>query len=136
MAFVHASEFRRFVKYCVSGFVAGVPYLALYYGLTKYAGVWYITSSIPASILHIIIKTILVTFWTFENRDTAKTHHQLGQYFALEFINFALNTVLLYLFVEYAHLGYMLAQCIVAALLAVEGFAVGRWVIFPAENPE
>ncbi|MDO8407882.1 MAG: GtrA family protein [bacterium] len=116
---------------CKFGIVGGVGtglYYGLLYGLTEYAHVWYLESSIVASIAHFVLKFFLLKFWAFEDRDLARVHHQLGYFFGLSVLNFGLNTLGLYVLVQYFHLWYLEAQVILTILLPIEVLVASCWI--------
>lgn len=107
-------------KFCIAGGVGTGLYYGLLYGLTEYANVWYLESSVIASIAHFALKFLLLKFWAFEDRDLTRVHHQLGYFFGLSVLNFGLNTLGLYALVQYVHLWYIEAQIILTILLPIE----------------
>ena len=130
---IKALEEQRVVRYIVSGGTATASSLAVLYVFTDFLHVWYLTSSIIGLITGFSISFILQKFWTFQNAGLERVHIQFPLHVALSLSNIAINTVLLYGFVQYLHVWYLLAQFINAALLACMNFFIYRHFIFP--NP-
>ena len=69
-------------------------------------------------------------FWTFNNRETSRTHIQLAQYLAITLGNLALNTLLVYIGVAILGLWYLLAQIIASVLIALYSYFVYQRFVF------
>ena len=130
---IKALEERRVVRYIVSGGTATASNFVVLYTLTEFLHIWYLTSSIFALLMGFAISFILQKFWTFQNAGFERVHIQLPLHIALSLANIAINTVLLYGFVQYLHVWYLLAQFINAVLLACMNFFIYHHFIFP--NP-
>ena len=128
VALVGQLSWWQVFKFCIAGSVGTGLYYGLLYGLTEFAQVWYLGSSIVASIAHFVLKFSLLKFWAFEDRDLTRVHHQLGYFFGLSVVNFGLNTLGLYVLVQYGHLWYMEAQIILTILLPIEVLIVSCWI--------
>jgi dolichol-phosphate mannosyltransferase len=121
----------RIARYLVSGGTAtGVNFVALY-ALTEYSHLWYLTSSVIAITLGFLTSFVLQKFWTFRNNGLKKAPVQFSLHFLLSLLNLALNTLFLYLLVQYAHLWYMLAQFFISGALACMNYVIYRRIIFP-----
>lgn len=119
MALTGRLSWKQFLKFCfVIVLLAGI-YYGLLYGLTEFAHVWYLASSVVASAAHGALKFLLLKFWTFENRDLARVHHQLGYFLGMGALNFGLNTLGLYVLVQYYGMWYLEAQAILTLLLSI-----------------
>ncbi len=114
------------VRYCIAGSVGVVVYYAVLYGLTEYAGFWYVASSVIGSVLNIVVNFLLQKFWTFQNKATHRVGRQLVLYSAMSTFFFFGNTVALYLLVTFLHLWYIAAQAIVTVVISVSSFGISR----------
>lgn len=120
----------RVLRYLAAGGMGAATNLATLYALTEFFHVWYLFSSIIAVSVSFIVSFILQKFWTFRSMDLDRVPVQLPMHLSLSFANLVLNTVLMYLLVDYIHLWYMLAQVIVAGVLAVANYTIYRLYIF------
>ena len=121
-------EGGQIARFSVVGGIGGLVYYGLLYGLTEFVGMWYITSSVVASLVRYLLNFTLQKFWTFRNRTKRTVNRQLTQYSILALTKWVLNTALLYVLVEYLHLWYLLAQGILSILLSVASYFGSRWI--------
>ncbi|OGG93609.1 hypothetical protein A2609_00400 [Candidatus Kaiserbacteria bacterium RIFOXYD1_FULL_47_14] len=117
-------------RFLLSGGTSASTDLVLLYLFTDIFGIWYLTSAVAAFILAFGVSFTLMKFWTFGDHSQEGLHMQLGIYFLVAIINLALNTLLVYLFVEWAGLYYLFAQIVAGALIAIESFFVYQRFIF------
>lgn len=117
-------------KYLVSGGSAAAVSLGTLYLLTEYAHFHYLLSAILAFIVAFFVSFLLQKFWTFQNKGREDMHVQLAAFLLVSLGNLALNTLLIYTFVEVFHLWYLLAAFISGGFIAVESFFIYRYVIF------
>lgn len=120
----------KVVRYLISGGTAAFTNAAFLFIFTDVIGIWYIFSGIMAFILAFIVSFTLQKFWVFEDRSRDQIHKQAVIYLTVAVTNLVLNTILLYMQVEYLGVYYVLAQLIASALIAVESFFVYKLVIF------
>lgn len=120
----------KIVRFLISGGVATGIDLVLLYVFTDIFGVWYLASSILAFVLAFFVSFGLQKFWTFRDHSREGIQAQAGIYFLIAAANLGLNTLLVYLLVDYANLHYLIAQIIVSAGIAVENFFVYQRFIF------
>lgn len=119
---------RRIGRFLMSGGLVIAAYFAPYYLLTKFCGVWYLLSSIIASIISSVINFILQKFWTFENKSLAKMHLQVIEFCLVSIGYTAANGGMLYLLVGKLHLQYLLAQVIVSSILGILSYSISGWI--------
>lgn len=112
-------EGGRVGRFLIVGSLSVVTYYALLYGLTEFAGVWYIASAVVAFVGYYFVNFLSQKYWTFRNKDRKALNRQLAQYTLMAVANWVVNTVLLYILVEYLHLYYLLAQAILTVLVSV-----------------
>ena len=124
----------KLVRYIISGGTAAAVDLTLLYVLTTIIGIWYLFSAIIAFLFAIGVSFSLQKFWTFTDHSTDRLSSQAAVYFIVASINLGLNTLLMYLLVDSVHLPYLLAQIIVAGLLACESFFIYQRYIFTDET--
>jgi dolichol-phosphate mannosyltransferase len=123
-----SSRLSQVLRFLGAGAFGTLLYYIVLYGLTEFAGVWYITSAVVAALLNYSSNFVLQKVWTFENKNLEGIHKQVGKYIALATTLFILNTVFLYVLVEYAHLWYLAAQVIVTVILTIISFFVTRHI--------
>ncbi len=126
-------SYTQIIKFLVAGGLGIILYYIVFYSLTEWAEVWYVTSSIIAFILNTCLNFILKKFWVFQNKDGHAFSRQLINYWFLAGTILAVNTMGLYALVEYAHVWYLLAQVILTVILTVGSYLISRR-IFQAQN--
>ena len=122
--------YTKIFRFLLSGGIALGTDLFFLFLFTDIFGVWYIASAVVAFILACGVSFILQKFWTFGDNSREGIHMQMGVYFFVAVINLALNTLLVYVFVERADLHYLFAQAVASALIAVESFFIYQRFIF------
>ena len=126
-------RFHRPFKYVVSGGSSACANIGVLYLLTEYAHVHYLLSAVLAFIVAFFISFFLQKFWTFKDTRKEMMHRQMAWYLVLSLLNLLVNTLLIYILVEYVHLWYVAAAVVSGALLAISNFFVYKHVIFTTE---
>lgn len=124
-------EGDRVGRFLVVGGLSVAVYYALLYGLTEFAGVWYITSAVVAFVGYYFVNFVSQKYWAFKNKDKAGLNRQLVLYTLMAMINWIINTGLLYVLVEYLHLHYLLAQVILTVLVSIIAYFGFRYIFRP-----
>lgn len=127
-------EGGQIVRFSVVGAFSVFTYYALLYGLTEFVGLWYILSAFAAFIGYYIENFLFQKFWAFRNKDRRYIKRQLVQFTLMAIGNWVLNTSLLYVLVEYAHMWYMLAQGILTIVVSIIAYFALRY-IFHCDDP-
>lgn len=122
------------LRYFISGGTSGVTDIALLYIIHNIFGVYYLTSAIIAFIGAFFMSFMLHKYWTFKSHEE-QTHRQMAMYLVSSLFGLALNTVLMYVFVDYIHIGVITSQIIVGLLVACVSFFISRNIVFKY-NPE
>lgn len=124
------AKYVKLLRYLISGSTAAavdIIFLALF---TSVFHIWYLFSAILAFLIAFVVSFVLQKFWTFSDRSTDRLKSQMAAYFLITATNLGVNTLLMYLFVDYGHLHYILAQIVTSALVACEGFFVYQIFVF------
>ena len=122
----------RIGRFMVAGGLATLVNLGLLYVLTDCFLVWYLLSAIISFVTAFFVSFTLQKFWTFGDSSREGMHVQAGIFLLVAAGNLGLNTLFLYVLVEYALFHYLLAQIIVSVFIAIENFLIYRYVIFRA----
>jgi putative flippase GtrA len=118
------------VRYIVSGGTSAGVNLATLFVLNTLLHVYYITASILAFIIAFFVSLLLHKYWTFEDRRTEGVHIQAGMYLLSSLFGLLLNTIILYVCVEYIHTPVLVGQVIAGGLVACVTFFISRDIIF------
>jgi putative flippase GtrA len=131
---MNGPSFRKIVRFLVSGAVVITAYYLPYYILTEFFGVWYLASSVVASVISSLINFVLQKLWTFENKSMANVHLQV---LAFTFVSIAYtlaNGGMLYALVDKLHWHYLGAQIIVSSIIGFVSYFIAGW-IFREQTP-
>ncbi|MEK7086979.1 MAG: GtrA family protein [Patescibacteria group bacterium] len=127
-------ERQKILRYLFSGGTAfGVDFFFLYI-FTEWIGLHYLISVVIAFLVAVVVSFILQKFWTFKNNSKTDLRRQATIYITVAIINTGLNTLLVYLFVEYIGLHYLFGQFFSSGLIAFESFFVYQIFIFHDRN--
>ena len=114
-----SQSFKQGLRFSVAGLVAMAAYFAAYWMLTRFVGVWYMASTVPAFLIQVGVNFALQKYWAFKNLDRRYITKQASSFFVMHSTFFALNIVILYLLVERVGMNYMLAQAVSSLFLSV-----------------
>jgi putative flippase GtrA len=117
-------------RYIIAGGTAATVDIALLYGLNTLLGVHYLTAAIAAFIGAFCVSFVLQKFWTFRDGSRDRMHAQIGLYLCTSLFGLALNTLLMYLFVDKAHINVILSQVFAGAIVACCTFFLSRNFVF------
>lgn len=123
-------RYARPIKFVISGGTAAATGLTILYLCTGIFGIWYLYSTWVAFVGAFIVSFLMQKFWTFGDRSVQGLRGQLSSYFAVALSNLTLNTVSMYILVEYVHLHYLIAQICTTGVLASVSYFVYRGFIF------
>lgn len=125
-------KYAMIVRYLISGGTSfGTNIVALYI-LTEYffGKQNYLISAIFSFIVGFIVSFLMMKHWTFQDSSTDGIHEQLTVYFSVAIMNLLLNTLLVYLFVEFMGSWYIFAQVAASLIIAVWSFFIYKYLIF------
>lgn len=113
-------------RYIISGGTSAVVDLALLYLLNTKLQFHYLTASIMAFCVAFFVSFVLQKFWTFKNRSTEGVHGQIFIYLGSSLFSLGVNTLLMYIFVDYFQIMVLLSQVFAGAIVACFTFFISR----------
>lgn len=123
-------RFHSLFKYVVSGGSAACVNLGTLYVLTEYGRLHYLQSAMLSFTAAFFVSFLLQKFWTFRNMNREMMHWQMAGFLGVSLVNLFLNTLLIYVLVEYLQLWYVASAIVSGALLAIGSFFIYKYVIF------
>ena len=122
----------QIIKYLVVGGFVVVVNLSTLYTFTDIFGIHYLISTVCAFLVSFCVSFFLQKSWTFSNREVSSIGitRQMTLYLCLQASCLALNTSLMYVFVEYMGLWYIASQAIISLIIAIGAFFISRNFIF------
>jgi putative flippase GtrA len=127
-------QHKLYVKYVIAGGTAAMTDFALLFILTDFFHVWYIVSATLAFIVAFFVSFFLQKFWTFRDNSRDKMYKQMAMYLGVGATNTCLKAGGMYVLVDYFYLWYILAQAVMAIVLALGSFVIYRFVIFKTDG--
>lgn len=119
-------EILRIAKFGISGIICvGLYYLTLYC-LTEFVKIWYPISAAIGSILSYTSSFLFQKYWTFENNNRKKIPKQITQYFIMSGVLLCVNSIFLYLLVEFVNLKYIIAQIFITVILSIVSYLITK----------
>lgn len=118
------------VRYLIGGGTSAAVNLIIFYFLNSVSGVHYITSSVIAFAFAFFVSLTFHKFWTFRDHSTQNMHIQGFYYLLSSLFGLSLNTLILYICVDYFGLLPLVGQIIAGALTACCTFFISKYIIF------
>lgn len=123
------------VRFFISGGTSAFVDLVLLYLLNSVLGMHYLTSAILAFIGAFGVSFTLHKFWTFKSHgESAKK--QVIMYLGTSLFGLFMNTLLMYVFVDYLNFMVLGAQVIVGLIVAVFSFFLSHNFVFKYKNKD
>ncbi len=128
----HFSDRKLVVRYIAAGGTGAFVNLASMYILTDIIGIWYIASAIFAFLISLVVTFFLQKMWAFGDATLHPRHalRQAALYTASSVSFLGLNTLMLYLLVEFLDVWYLLAQFFSLGVVALGSFLFNKSVTF------
>jgi len=123
----------RILKFLITGGIGLSVNLGIFHVLYVF-GVPYLTGSVVAFFVAMVVGFILQKYWTFDEHMLERARTQFLLYATLALCNLAVNTLIVYALVEYMNAHYLLAQTVGAGSVALASYVVYRFYIF-ADRP-
>ena len=102
---------NKFARFAVSGAVGTMVDLVLLFVFTEWFAIWYLISSVFSFMFGSVTHFTVSRFWVFKNLE--KTFwRQYASFFLVHLGGLGVNTLALFVLVEYAHIYYLAAKII------------------------
>ncbi len=124
----------RIVRFVISGGLATAVNLGTLFTLTHFFGLWYLFSSILAFVASFFVSFTMQKFWTFGDMSRGRMHFQAFLYALVILFALGINTTLLYILVEYAHLHYLAAQFVSGIFIAFINYFSYKVIFRKSDN--
>jgi len=128
-------RFKIYFKYLISGGIAAGVDIVLLAIFKELGGLNYLVAAILAFFLAFIVSFVMQKFWTFGDTGMTGVHRQAGLYLGIALVNLLVNTLLMYIFVDWFHIWYILSQVLASGLIAISSFVIYRRFVFNQGNP-
>ena len=118
------------VRYVISGGTSASVNIAVLSLLYYIFHIYYLLASVISFLVSWFVSLFLQKFWTFRDRSTKGIHKQAGMYLVSSLLGLAINTSLLYIFVDYLHFYVFLGQVFAGVITASVTFFISRDHVF------
>ena len=126
---------KKFIRFSLLGGIGVVLYYITLYSLTEFCGIWYLLSSIIASVVNIITSFLVHKFRTFsKTKNEGKVHVQFFLYVLITVLYSVTNVVLLYVLVQLCNIHYILSQIILTIGLSIINYYVTKKIFEPKNS--
>jgi putative flippase GtrA len=115
---------KKVFRFIIAGGTGAATQITILYVLTLYFKLWYLFSGLIAFVCSVAVSFILQKLWTFRNFSKEKSARQAILYCITGCTNLVLNLFLLYVFVDFVHINYIVAQIIASILIAFMSFMI------------
>lgn len=122
------------IRYVISGGTSAVLNLGILSLLYYVYDIYYLYAAIISSIIAFFISLGLHKFWTFEDFSREDMHIQIGKYMITSLFGLTLNTLFLYIVVDYLHFYVYVGQIVAGGSVACITFFISRNLIFKGKK--
>ena len=122
--------YQKIIKFIVAGSTVAIFNIIFLRSFVEVLHLHYLLASSFSFILALILNFTLQKYWTFKGTQKSKTIKQFILFSALVVLNFFLNLLGMFLFVEIFNIQYLLAQVSIIIILAIMNFFVYQRFIF------
>lgn len=119
----------QFIKFCLVGFTNLAIYLTIYWLITRLLHWHYLPASIVGFLIAVTWSFTINLNWTFKHKDGDR-RRQYIKFIIANLISMCINLALLTVFIEAFQIYDLLAQFIVAVIVAFFNFTINRFWTF------
>jgi len=125
-----AKHLKRFLRYNVVALLATTLDFSLFIIFTDIFQIWYVTSTFISAIIGGVVAFFLERNWTFVSKDD-KLSHQAILYLIVWGISILLNTLGLYLIVEYINIDQVISKVVISVAVGIGfNFLMHNFLVF------
>ncbi len=128
----HARKLARFV---ISGSTSMASNLGILFVLVHYGNLHYLLASIISFSLSTVVSFTMQKFWTFGDRQMGGVQYQFAWYSVIVLFSLSMNTLLMYVLVEWFSLWYLAAQALAGAVVAIISYIGYQRFVFIQTEP-
>lgn len=129
-AFKIIVKYLLLIRYVIAGGLAFLINFLLLFVFKHFIGIWYLSAAVLSFTFAFIASFLLQKLWTFQDKSKESESKKLGLFLLIALFNLGVNTGLMYIFVDYAHLHYLLSQILTSALIAIYSFVMYKYLVF------
>lgn len=119
-----------YLRYLICGTTAAAVNILSLYIFVEFFGIEYITSSILAFLVALVLSFVLQKFVVFKDMETDGMHRQFSKFFIVALLGVMSNTLLFYIFTNLVGIWYILSQILAGLFVMVQNFVLYKFFIF------
>ena len=125
-------KYREVIVYLITGGITTVINFAVFFVLTNLLDIHYITSNIIAWAAAVIAAFLMNKLIVFDDGDMSGVTiiKQLASFVSFRIVSGAMETGLLYVFVEFMKLNENIVKIVVAVLVVILNYVFSKLIIF------
>ena len=124
----------KIARFVISGVTAMACNLGILFVLVRFGNVHYLPASVLAFIFSTAASFTLQKFWTFSDRRMSGLHFQFAKYSAVILFSLTVNTLLMYVLVEWFTVWYLVAQVLAGIVVALISYVGYQRLVFVEEK--
>ncbi len=129
---------KRFIvsRYLIGGACGAATNIFSLFLLVEVFSVWYLQAAVWSFLIAWLVSFLLQKYWIFQNylTENGVLQKQATLFFVVSLFNLELNTLLIYIFVDFFQLWYLLAQMFSSALIAISSFFIYKHFVFQQQT--
>ena len=118
--------FEQIFKFVIVGGLSFVLDFIIYYVLTHWLGVYYITSGFFSFTLSLIFNYLMSMKFVFKSKDDLKKTHEFAIFATMSVMGLGLNLLCLYIMVDYLGIHDLIAKVLTAGVVMVFNFVTRK----------
>jgi len=125
-------KYKKLIRFLFGGAIITFLQIVLLYVFSDAMHLWYLFSSQLSFVIAFFVSFFLYRGWVFPGGDK-DSHHQFLLYSALTLVNFLMNGLMMFVFVEWIGLWYIYSQVLVKIIISILNFFCYNLIIFSKE---
>ena len=120
----------QFFRYFFVGGTGFVTDFVIYFILTRYFHLFYITANIASFMTAMAVTYVMSVAWVFPQRGERTVLAEFGIFAAIGVIGLAINSLVLGLLTQKLHIFDLIAKVVAAAIVYIWNFFVRKYFLF------
>lgn len=126
---------KQFIRNIIVGLIAFAIDFCLLWVFTEFLGIYYITSSIIASLCGGLANYTLATLWVFKKKKSKNQLLRLLLFTMIGACGLAFTTLLLWSFTEFVHFHYLFSKILAQFLVFICNFFARKYLLYESKIP-
>lgn len=129
MSFHQRRGVRQFIKFAIVGFSSTILDWGLYFILTRYFLLFYLSAKALSFVLGVINSYVWNRRWTFRSKEPKK-FHQFSKFLVVASVGLGINTLIMFIVVSQLHLSDIIGLLLSSIFVMSWNFLVNKFWTF------